>query len=154
MLQESLCIQFWDRDSLVDGPIRCLLCSLEDEFPFRMEFVRLLSALAEGVWPAECVWVMSIIYEYFFDVSRIAVFIFFFWSKWDYWAVTFALCEDSLLKLEHTLASVILRVKKGSKVWADKDNVVSVDFPPPFLSSALFFFTFLPPFCFPNYLLW
>lgn len=56
--QESLCIQFWDRDSYVDGPIRCLLCSLEGEFPFRtVEFVRLLSALAEGTWPSECVYV-------------------------------------------------------------------------------------------------
>ncbi|CAL5402245.1 unnamed protein product [Camellia sinensis] len=55
--EESLCIQFWDRDSFIDGPIRCLLCNLEGEFPFRtMEFVRLLSALCEGTWPAECVY--------------------------------------------------------------------------------------------------
>ncbi|GFY83689.1 nucleoporin [Actinidia rufa] len=54
--EESLCIQFWDRDSFVDGPIRCLLCNLEGEFPFRtVELVRLLSALCEGTWPAECV---------------------------------------------------------------------------------------------------
>ncbi|KAK6136598.1 hypothetical protein DH2020_029631 [Rehmannia glutinosa] len=31
-LQESLCIQFWDRDSFIDGPVRCLLCNLEGEF--------------------------------------------------------------------------------------------------------------------------
>ncbi|GMP64169.1 hypothetical protein CsSME_00025565 [Camellia sinensis var. sinensis] len=48
--------EFWDRDSFIDGPIRCLLCNLEGEFPFRtMEFARLLSALCEGTWPAECV---------------------------------------------------------------------------------------------------
>lgn len=56
MVQESLCTQFWDRESFVDGPIRCLLCSLEGEFPFRTaELTRLLSALCEGAWPAECV---------------------------------------------------------------------------------------------------
>jgi hypothetical protein len=55
-LQESLCIQFWDKESFIDGPIRCLLCNLEGVFPFRTaEFVRLLSALCEGSWPAECV---------------------------------------------------------------------------------------------------
>lgn len=49
-------MQFWDRESFVDGPIRCLLCNLEGEFPFRtMELVRLLSSLCEGNWPAECV---------------------------------------------------------------------------------------------------
>ncbi|KAL2512427.1 Protein of unknown function (DUF3414) [Abeliophyllum distichum] len=54
--EESLCIQFWDRESFVDGPIRCLLCNLEGEFPFRtIELVQLLSALCEGAWPAECV---------------------------------------------------------------------------------------------------
>uniref|UniRef100_A0A803NF80 Nucleoporin NUP188 homolog n=1 Tax=Cannabis sativa TaxID=3483 RepID=A0A803NF80_CANSA len=55
--EESLCIQFWDRESFVDGPIRCLLCSLEGEFPFRIvELIRLLSSLSEGTWPAECVY--------------------------------------------------------------------------------------------------
>ncbi|KAK3028660.1 hypothetical protein RJ639_037840 [Escallonia herrerae] len=55
--EESLCIQFWDKDSFIDGPIRCLLCNLEGEFPFRIvELVRLLSALCEGSWPAECVY--------------------------------------------------------------------------------------------------
>ncbi|CAN4119728.1 unnamed protein product [Withania somnifera] len=54
--EESLCTQFWDRESFVDGPIRCLLCSLEGEFPFRTaELLQLLSALCEGAWPAECV---------------------------------------------------------------------------------------------------
>ncbi|XP_062082237.1 uncharacterized protein LOC133788686 isoform X2 [Humulus lupulus] len=54
---ESLCSQFWDRESFVDGPIRCLLCSLEGEFPFRtVELIRLLSSLSEGTWPAECVY--------------------------------------------------------------------------------------------------
>nr|XP_011457925.1 PREDICTED: uncharacterized protein LOC101300415 [Fragaria vesca subsp. vesca] len=55
--EESLCIQFWDRGSFIDGPIRCLLCNLESEFPFRtVELVRLLSSLCEGTWPAECVY--------------------------------------------------------------------------------------------------
>ncbi|XP_059297405.1 uncharacterized protein LOC132050256 isoform X2 [Lycium ferocissimum] len=54
--EESLCTQFWDRESFVDGPIRCLLCNLEGEFPFRSaELLQLLSALCEGAWPAECV---------------------------------------------------------------------------------------------------
>ncbi|MCD7459389.1 hypothetical protein HAX54_040819 [Datura stramonium] len=54
--EESLCTQFWDRESFVDGPIRCLLCNLEGEFPFRTaELLQLLSALCEGAWPAECV---------------------------------------------------------------------------------------------------
>ncbi|XP_062019836.1 uncharacterized protein LOC133736387 isoform X1 [Rosa rugosa] len=55
--EESLCIQFWDRGSFIDGPIRCLLYNLESEFPFRtVELVRLLSSLCEGTWPAECVY--------------------------------------------------------------------------------------------------
>ncbi|XP_059647512.1 uncharacterized protein LOC132293878 [Cornus florida] len=55
--EESLCIQFWDRGSFIDGPIRCLLFNLESEFPSRtVELVRLLSALCEGNWPAECVY--------------------------------------------------------------------------------------------------
>ncbi|KAG9139871.1 hypothetical protein Leryth_015251 [Lithospermum erythrorhizon] len=54
--EESLCTQFWDRDSFVDGPIRCLLYNLEREFPVRaVELVHLLSALCEGAWPSECV---------------------------------------------------------------------------------------------------
>ncbi|XP_027354241.1 uncharacterized protein LOC113864573 [Abrus precatorius] len=55
--EESLCIQFWDKESFIDGPIRCLLCNLESEFPFRtVELVRLLSSLCDGTWPAECVY--------------------------------------------------------------------------------------------------
>ncbi|KAG6709285.1 hypothetical protein I3842_06G125100 [Carya illinoinensis] len=55
--EESLCIQFWDKESFIDGPIRCLLCNLEGEFPFRtVELVRFLSSLCEGTWPAECVY--------------------------------------------------------------------------------------------------
>ncbi|KAF8013563.1 hypothetical protein BT93_I1419 [Corymbia citriodora subsp. variegata] len=54
--EESLCMQFWDRGSFTDGPIRCLLCTVEGDFPFRtVELVRLLSSLCEGHWPAECV---------------------------------------------------------------------------------------------------
>lgn len=56
IFQESLCTQFWDRRSYVDGPIRCFLFDLESEFPFRsVEFIRLLASLSEGSWPAECV---------------------------------------------------------------------------------------------------
>ncbi|XP_054786453.1 uncharacterized protein LOC129292825 isoform X2 [Prosopis cineraria] len=55
--EESLCIQFWDKESFIDGPIRCLLCNLGGEFPFqRVELVQLLSSLCEGTWPAECVY--------------------------------------------------------------------------------------------------
>ncbi|OVA06310.1 hypothetical protein BVC80_8889g25 [Macleaya cordata] len=55
--EESLCVQFWDKESFIDGPVRCLLCTLEGEFPFRIvEVVRFLSALCEGTWPAECVY--------------------------------------------------------------------------------------------------
>ncbi|KAG9442579.1 hypothetical protein H6P81_018433 [Aristolochia fimbriata] len=55
--EESLCVQFWDKESFVDSPIRSLLCSLEAEFPYRIvELVRLLSALGEGAWPAKCVY--------------------------------------------------------------------------------------------------
>ncbi|KHN05465.1 nucleoporin NUP188 homolog [Glycine soja] len=55
--EESLCIQFWDKESFIDGPIRSLLCNLESEFPFRtLELVQLLSSLCEGTWPAECVY--------------------------------------------------------------------------------------------------
>nr|XP_043624466.1 uncharacterized protein LOC122596031 [Erigeron canadensis] len=55
--EESLCVQFWDRDSFIDGPIRSLLYNLEGEFPYRtVELVSLLSALSEGAWPAECVY--------------------------------------------------------------------------------------------------
>ncbi|XP_042000670.1 uncharacterized protein LOC121750240 isoform X2 [Salvia splendens] len=54
--EESLCDQFWDRDSFIDGPVRCLLFNIEGEFPFRtIELLRLLSALSEGAWPSECV---------------------------------------------------------------------------------------------------
>ncbi|XP_051133760.1 uncharacterized protein LOC127253286 isoform X2 [Andrographis paniculata] len=54
--EEALCIQFWDRDSFIDGPVRCLLGNLEGEFPFRtIELISLLSALCEGSWPSECV---------------------------------------------------------------------------------------------------
>ncbi|XP_074569458.1 uncharacterized protein LOC141826101 [Curcuma longa] len=54
--QESLAMQFWDKDSFIDGPIRSVLYMLEKEYPIRIsEFVLLLSALCEGSWPAECV---------------------------------------------------------------------------------------------------
>jgi len=54
-------MQFWDRDSFVDGPIRSLLYTLESEYPFHtVELVRLLSALCSGMWSAECVYVISL----------------------------------------------------------------------------------------------
>lgn len=53
--EESLCTQFWDRESFIDGPIRCLLYNLECEFPLRIiELICLLSSLCEGSWPTEC----------------------------------------------------------------------------------------------------
>ncbi|KAB1207586.1 hypothetical protein CJ030_MR7G022888 [Morella rubra] len=55
--EESLCVQFWDKGSFIDGPIRCLLCNLEGEFPYRtVELLHFLSSLCEGTWPAECVY--------------------------------------------------------------------------------------------------
>ncbi|KAG0491610.1 hypothetical protein HPP92_005008 [Vanilla planifolia] len=55
--EESLSIQFWDRDSFVDGPIRSLLYMLESEYPYRtVEFVCFLSALCNGSWSAQCVY--------------------------------------------------------------------------------------------------
>ncbi|KAK4786245.1 hypothetical protein SAY86_002934 [Trapa natans] len=55
--EESLCEQFWDKESFVDGPIRCLLSNMENEFPHKtMELVQLLSSLCNGHWPAECVY--------------------------------------------------------------------------------------------------
>ncbi|KAJ3682573.1 hypothetical protein LUZ60_015146 [Juncus effusus] len=55
--EESLCMQFWDKDSFVDGPIRSLLFSLEREYPFQKDdFIRFLSAVCEGPWPSQCVY--------------------------------------------------------------------------------------------------
>ncbi|XP_021753127.1 uncharacterized protein LOC110718576 isoform X2 [Chenopodium quinoa] len=55
--EESLCVQFWDKGSIVDGPVRCLLCNLEGDFPYRtIELTRFLTAVSEGCWPAECVY--------------------------------------------------------------------------------------------------
>ncbi|GJW87988.1 RNA-directed DNA polymerase, eukaryota [Tanacetum coccineum] len=54
--------EFWDPNSFADGPVRCLLYNLEGEFPFRtVELIRLLSALSEGAWPAECVRVLKLL---------------------------------------------------------------------------------------------
>ena len=58
-IQESLTTQFWDGESFVDGPIRSLLYMLENEFPYRsVELLRFLSAVSEGKWSAECVYVL------------------------------------------------------------------------------------------------
>ncbi|KAJ8512137.1 hypothetical protein OPV22_002571 [Ensete ventricosum] len=55
--EESLALQFWDKECFVDGPIRSILFMLEKEYPIDItEFVRLLSAVCEGSWPAECVY--------------------------------------------------------------------------------------------------
>ncbi|RWW85935.1 hypothetical protein BHE74_00005352, partial [Ensete ventricosum] len=57
--EESLALQFWDKECFVDGPIRSILFMLEKEYPIDItEFVRLLSAVCEGSWPAECVYVI------------------------------------------------------------------------------------------------
>lgn len=56
--QEPLSMQFWDKGSFIDGPIRSVLFTLEKEYPFHIyEFLRFLSAVCEGTWPAECVYV-------------------------------------------------------------------------------------------------
>ncbi|XP_066385041.1 uncharacterized protein [Miscanthus floridulus] len=55
--EESLCMQFWDKDSFVDGPIRSVLHMLEKEYPFQIsELIRFLSAVCHGTWPAHCVY--------------------------------------------------------------------------------------------------
>uniref|UniRef100_K4ALC5 Uncharacterized protein n=1 Tax=Setaria italica TaxID=4555 RepID=K4ALC5_SETIT len=54
---ESLCMQFWDKNSFVDGPIRSVLHMVEKEYPFQIsELVRFLSAVCHGTWPAQCVY--------------------------------------------------------------------------------------------------
>ncbi|XP_066386529.1 uncharacterized protein [Miscanthus floridulus] len=55
--EESLCMQFWDKDSFVDGPIRSVLHMVEKEYPFQIsELIRFLSAVCHGTWPAHCVY--------------------------------------------------------------------------------------------------
>jgi len=52
-------MQFWDKDSFVDGPIRSVLHMLEKEYPFQIsELIRFLSAVCHGTWPAHCVYVV------------------------------------------------------------------------------------------------
>ncbi|WVZ58174.1 hypothetical protein U9M48_008470 [Paspalum notatum var. saurae] len=55
--EESLCMQFWDRDSFVDGPIRSVLHMVEKEYPFQIsELIHFLSSVCHGTWPAQCVY--------------------------------------------------------------------------------------------------
>ncbi|CAM0911170.1 unnamed protein product [Alopecurus aequalis] len=55
--EESLCMQFWDKDSCVDGPVRSVLQMLEKEYPFHItDMLRFLSAVSYGTWPAQCVY--------------------------------------------------------------------------------------------------
>ncbi|XP_062200605.1 uncharacterized protein LOC133903312 isoform X2 [Phragmites australis] len=55
--EESLCMQFWDKESFVDGPIRSVLHMVEKEYPFQIsELIRFLSAVCHGSWPAQCVY--------------------------------------------------------------------------------------------------
>ncbi|KAJ1262529.1 hypothetical protein BS78_09G115200 [Paspalum vaginatum] len=55
--EESLCMQFWDRDSFVDGPIRSILHMVEKEYPFQISaLIRFLSSVCHGTWPAQCVY--------------------------------------------------------------------------------------------------
>ncbi|CAN6299788.1 unnamed protein product [Urochloa humidicola] len=55
--EESLCMQFWDKNSFVDGPIRSVLHMVEKEYPFQIsELVQFLSAVCHGTWPAQCVY--------------------------------------------------------------------------------------------------
>jgi nuclear pore complex protein Nup188 len=57
--EESLCMQFWDKDSFIDGPIRSILHMVEKEYPFQIsELIRFLSAVCHGSWPAQCVYVL------------------------------------------------------------------------------------------------
>jgi nuclear pore complex protein Nup188 len=51
-------MQFWDKDSFVDGPIRSVLNMVEKEYPFQiLKLIRFLSAVCHGNWPAQCVYV-------------------------------------------------------------------------------------------------
>ncbi|CAI5996356.1 unnamed protein product, partial [Closterium sp. NIES-65] len=54
--QESLCTDFWDASaSPSDAPLRSLLAATRRDFPARpLPFLRLLSALSHGSWPARC----------------------------------------------------------------------------------------------------
>ncbi|XP_040384027.1 uncharacterized protein LOC102721481 isoform X2 [Oryza brachyantha] len=55
--EESLCMQFWDKDSFIDGPIRSVLHMVEKQYPFQIsELIRFLSAVCNGSWPAQCVY--------------------------------------------------------------------------------------------------
>lgn len=72
IFQESLALQFWDKECFVDGPIRSILFMLEKEYPIHItEFVRLLSAVCEGSWPAECVYVILSFLLLFISVPRV-----------------------------------------------------------------------------------
>lgn len=52
-------MQFWDKYSFVDGPIRSVLHMIEKEYPFQIsELIRFLSAVCHGTWPAHCVYVI------------------------------------------------------------------------------------------------
>ncbi|KAH7373926.1 hypothetical protein KP509_17G079700 [Ceratopteris richardii] len=54
--QETLCTEFWDRENILDAPLRNLLCSLRKYFPYKMKtLVHFLTGLAGGQWAAECV---------------------------------------------------------------------------------------------------
>lgn len=65
--QEVLCSEFWDRESILDGPIRSLLFTLRDHFPYEiLPMIRLLSSLCEGAWPSECV------YDFLYKMTKIA----------------------------------------------------------------------------------
>lgn len=64
--QEILCAEFWDRGSVLDSPLRNLLLSLRESFPYQLKpLVQLLAGLAEGAWPAECV------YDFLYTPSEI-----------------------------------------------------------------------------------
>ncbi|KAL6854344.1 hypothetical protein ACP4OV_019247 [Aristida adscensionis] len=53
--EESLCMQFWDKYSFVDAPIRSILNMVEKEYPFQIsQLLRFLSAVCHGSWPAQC----------------------------------------------------------------------------------------------------
>eukprot|EP00249_Psilotum_nudum_P036507 c7711_g1_i1 orf=103-2532(+) len=55
--QESLCTEFWDRESAIDGPVRSLIFLLRDCFPYKLiALAQLLACLSEGPWAAECVY--------------------------------------------------------------------------------------------------
>lgn len=72
-------MQFWDKNSFVDAPIRSVLHMVEKEYPFQIsELIHFLSAVCHGTWPAQCVYVII-----FISLFLSTTFWIFMFSKWN-----------------------------------------------------------------------